>query len=817
MRVAPNASGTVAINTLIYDFSGSSFHYNSDYGDPAASFDFLIVQPAQYAVRYHSNVGTDTFYGPLPSDATVPQGDSYTVGWPTEPERTPFGTWRWVGWNTNETGTGTSYAPGDVIEPTGDVDLYAVWVPVAHWALAYNLQGGTGDATTDTITVALATPLPGESVTVTETTPTKTGFTFAGWNTLPNGSGTAYPASGVVPNPEYETLVILYAQWAPNERSVTYLPGTCSVVTGSTYVDTSTLVNDPYTVLSDSNTAFHYTCTGGTFTGWKDADGNSYPPGYVYTGVTPLTLIAQWAPVPTPTYAVTYLGNGNTGGAAPSDTATYVSGETVTVLGQNTLTRTGYTFGGWALNAGGTGTVYSAGDTKTVVASDIVFYAKWTPIAPIINVNTGPADSTTVRAIETHTVGQPISGITVKPVGDGIIDTYTVTCSPDLPAYLLATPTPNSGETATAAEGVSISGTLALFAAVGTYHCVITAHGPGGTSTVDYTLVVQPMRHDLTTAVVGQGSVNIGPGVNTYDSGTVVTLSATPAAGWRFLGWDGDCAEGPNPITLTMTAAKSCTARFEPIPVPYYKLTVSTVGEGTATPGTNWYIDGSKAVAVATPAAGWFFTGWTGACTGTALTCEVLMTMDKAVTATFVKGVTITTKTNGSGTVKSSQPTGTPLLPGTKVTLTATPDEGWEFAGWSGSCSGAENPLTVTLEVSKDCTATFTEKPKPVVEPLAAKNDTFRTAPNTPLRLPAGASILRNDGTTITNVALATKTKHGTIKLAANGKLVYTPNKGFVGVDSFKYKAFDANGRSVIATVKIVIAPKTPTDIKTGR
>lgn len=702
VRVSPTASGTVNINTLIYDFSGSSFHYNSDYGAGGKSFSFTIVPKANYTVTYWPNAGTDTVTGTVPDSSTVVQGGSHTVDTATISRTDGTTTYVFVGWNTNETGTGTAYKPGDVITPTGNVNLYAMWVPLQKWALAYNLQGGTGDATTDTTTIAVATPLPGESITVTGTTPTKTGYTFLGWNTKADGSGDTYTASSIVPNPGREMLVVLYAQWGPQERSVTYDPNDsdCSgTLVGGTWTDTSTLVSAPYTIKQVSYASIAYSCSGATFNGWNtasDGSGSSFPPGYVYTGTGPLTLYAQWSTLPTPSYIVTYLGNGATGGTQPVDTATYLTAETTTALA-NTFTRSGFTFSGWNTAANGSGTRYAAGATLTFATSDIVLYAQW---------------NTT-----------------------------------------------------------------------------------------------------LTTAVVGSGSLTYGPGITTFAENTQVSLQATPAPGWSFAGWEGDCAGMGNPASITMNQARTCTAKFVEL---LYKLTVTTEGQGTATPGTNWYKDGTKVTLTATPAAGWIFTGWSGACTGTGA-CEVTMTMDKAVKATFVQGVVITTKTAGSGTVKSSQPTGTPLLPGTKVTLTAEPADGWKFTGWSGSCSGTDNPLTVTLDVSKDCTANFEELPKPVVEPLVAKNDTYRTTPGTPLRLPAGASILGNDGSTITRVQAVTKTKHGTITLAPNGKLVYTPKKGFVGVDSFKYRAFDANGRSVIATVKIIVAPKTPTDIKTGR
>src|SRR5262249_50821003 len=47
------------------------------------------------------------------------------------------------------------------------------------------------------------------------------------------------------------------------------------------------------------------------------------------------------------TYTITYNGNGNTGGSAPTDGTVYTSGATVTVLGAGNLTKNGNSFIGW--------------------------------------------------------------------------------------------------------------------------------------------------------------------------------------------------------------------------------------------------------------------------------------------------------------------------------------------------------------------------------------------------------------------------------------------------------------------------------------
>src|SRR5262249_8415498 len=58
----------------------------------------------------------------------------------------------------------------------------------------------------------------------------------------------------------------------------------------------------------------------------------------------------------------------------------------------------------------------------------------------------------------------------------------------------------------------------------------------------------------LTTTVSGSGSVSRNPNQASYPAGTVVTLTATAAAGFQFSGWSGDLTGTTNPATITMNA-----------------------------------------------------------------------------------------------------------------------------------------------------------------------------------------------------------------------------------------------------------------------
>ena len=81
-------------------------------------------------------------------------------------------------------------------------------------------------------------------------------------------------------------------------------------------------------------------------------------------------------------HTVTYSGNGNTAGSAPTDATKYLYNQTVTVQSKPaTLAKSGYTFGGWNTNSSGTGTNYTAGSGTFKITSDVTLHAKWTAAA----------------------------------------------------------------------------------------------------------------------------------------------------------------------------------------------------------------------------------------------------------------------------------------------------------------------------------------------------------------------------------------------------------------------------------------------------
>jgi hypothetical protein len=155
-----------------------------------------------------------------------------------------------------------------------------------------------------------------------------------------------------------------------------------------------------------------------------------------------------------------------------------------------------------------------------------------------------------------------------------------------------------------------------------------------------------------TLAGTGSGSVASTPSGMTcsgdscsgsYPTATWITLQATPADGSLFTGWSGTCS-GTGSCTVQANSNASVTATFTAIQ-PTLTVALSGTGTGSITsspsgincPGTcaAQFDQNSTVTLAAAPSSSSYFTGWGGACSGTA-GCSVPMgTSNKSVTAGF--------------------------------------------------------------------------------------------------------------------------------------------------------------------------------------
>jgi uncharacterized repeat protein (TIGR02543 family) len=153
-------------------------------------------------------------------------------------------------------------------------------------------------------------------------------------------------------------------------------------------------------------------------------------------------------------------------------------------------------------------------------------------------------------------------------------------------------------------------------------------------------------------------------------------------------------------------------------------FTVGITGSGTvrSTPAgvscnvtcTAKFREGTTVQLQATPAEGYEFTGWSGACSGTG-TCEVKLDGAAVVSATFAPIPILTLTVVGPGYVDVAPPgqrcsVGVCVIRfgrGNTVTLTASAGGG-VFAGWEGACTGTNPVCTLTMDGPKTVTARTT-------------------------------------------------------------------------------------------------------------
>ncbi|MBX7187282.1 MAG: choice-of-anchor D domain-containing protein [Vicinamibacteria bacterium] len=214
--------------------------------------------------------------------------------------------------------------------------------------------------------------------------------------------------------------------------------------------------------------------------------------------------------------------------------------------------------------------------------------------------------------------------------------------------------------------------------------------------------------------------------------GSSVTLTSTAFSRFTFSGWGGACT-GTGPCTPLINDPTSITASF----AGTHQLILSTGAQGivglssvpfrvachlgcdTSVVGVGSDVEYSTGTVVTLTAVSgaapgypdWVFSGWSGACTGKSRICTLNIGSELVdpdgytrVSANFTQGAQTQVIVSGQGRVTSDLPgvdcTGSCfqyMAAGTLTTLTATPDPGWVFAGWSAAGCGGTGTCTPTI------------------------------------------------------------------------------------------------------------------------
>ena len=374
-------SGIRGIDGWYHDNEGDRFKDTdnptvfNDYVDNDGQVAFYLKAAGISNGDYDGN-GGDTDALPI----TVKYGNTYIVD-NDIPTREGY---TFTGWNTKPDGSGTSLHAGDEYDGSDGWTLYAQWVPNPSKVI-YNSNGGEG-------TMSDTEGVFDEEVAISDNSFTRSGYSFIGWNTAADGTGTSYNAnSNYTLGVEY---LVLYAQWSANPSKIIY-----EANGGSGTMDNTEGVVDQTVSVADNG----FNRTGYSFVGWNtaaDGTGTSYDANDNYTlGVEYLLLYAQWSANPS---KVVYVANGGTGSMA--DTEGVV--DELVIIANNGFERNGYTFTGWNTAANGSGTSYAEGADYVLTVDALNLYAQWTANASkiVYNANGGSGTMSDTEGVVDETV-----------------------------------------------------------------------------------------------------------------------------------------------------------------------------------------------------------------------------------------------------------------------------------------------------------------------------------------------------------------------------------------------------------------------------
>lgn len=165
------------------------------------------------------------------------------------------------------------------------------------------------------------------------------------------------------------------------------------------------------------------------------------------------------------------------------------------------------------------------------------------------------------------------------------------------------------------------------------------------------------------------------------------------------------------------------TPDTDPPAVDSFSLSLTIIGDGSVSDGNNQCTDSCSLVYPAdsnvslttTPSNG-ASVAWSGACTGSD-TCNLDMSQDRSATVTFSTPQTSTSHTLNVIPASNGTITGTgincgsdcaeDLIEGAQLSLTASPSSGYNFARWTGACSGTSTTCNLTMDTDKTVSAQF--------------------------------------------------------------------------------------------------------------
>jgi len=461
-----------------------TFAYVANLGDNSVS----VIQLSTNTVTFNANGGTNSM---TPQVSSVPASLTTNTF-----ARTNY---TFAGWSTVVGGGGNTYTDGQSYPFIVPATLYAEWTPSGNFSVTFNGNGFSSGT--------MPNEIANGSTALTANAFLRTNYTFAGWNTAANGSGTPYADLASYP---FSASTTLYAQWTALDTVTFNTQG------GSAVAPMSGPNNSTITLPAGPTRA------GYVFNGWFAASsgGTALTSPYTLTGSA--TLYAQWTANASDT--VTF----NTQGGSAVASMSGPNGSTITLPAAPT--RAGYSFNGWfAASSGGT-----ALTSPYTLAGTVILYAQWTANASdTVTFNTqggsavasmsGPNNSTITLPAGPTRAGYVFNGwFTASSGGTALTSPYTLTGT----VILYAQWTLNSGGGGVGGGGTTLNSLTITASSVN-----VTVGG-----TISPTASVTSGLAAGDTATVGSVTLTYaGTGTTVYAASTTApsaagTYSVTPSA-----------------------------------------------------------------------------------------------------------------------------------------------------------------------------------------------------------------------------------------------------------------------------------------------
>jgi len=447
------SSSAAALTTSVlaragYTFSGWNTQANGGgtaYADGASyGFGASVTLYAQwaidvYTVSFNDNGGTGSMAGESSSSAQALGVNTFS-----------YNGYTFSGWNTQANGGGTAYADGASYGFGASVTLYAQWA-IDVYTVTFNANGGTGSMSNESSSTSEA--LSGIGFT-------RTGYTFSGWNTTANGSGTAYAGGASY---GFGANATLYAQWASASAPVVTLSPTSQVVeTGNTATFNASASGSPtpsvqWNVSSNGGSSWSAisgaTSTSYAVTSTQFVNGYEYEAVFTNASGSATTGAAQLTYL---TNSANWAGYADTGGTFSAVSAKWVV-PTVTCSGTSALEAVQWVgIDGWNSSTVNSSTVEQDG-TETSCAGSTPQYNAWYEMYGDASVNGGymvalPTSTYHVAPGDSMTASVLLSGAqwTLKVVDNTASWTFSTVITS-------SAPTATSAEVITESPGVCTS------------------------------------------------------------------------------------------------------------------------------------------------------------------------------------------------------------------------------------------------------------------------------------------------------------------------------------------------------------------------